>query len=129
MKQSVEKLTHCSCAACKKWWTIGDAARNKQEWFCPWCGMQQPEQKKKLVALSRQAKNIKPGTYKHFKGDIMEVVGVALHSEMQGEFVVYRHTTGGHAGEQHYWIRPIEMFVETVERNGKRIKRFTYVRE
>lgn len=37
-KRSVEMLTHFNCVYCKKWWSIGDAAQDKHEWFCPWCG-------------------------------------------------------------------------------------------
>ncbi len=32
-----EKLVHFSCGNCKKWWTIGDAPKDKV-WHCPWCG-------------------------------------------------------------------------------------------
>lgn len=37
-KKSVEILHHFSCGKCKKWWSIGDATKDKKEWFCPWCG-------------------------------------------------------------------------------------------
>lgn len=70
---------------------------------------------------------IKPGKYRHFKGDIMEVIGTALHSETQEEFVVYRHVTGARAGETNYWVRPSAMFLETVERDGKKVQRFEYI--
>lgn len=36
--RSVEILHHFSCGACKKWWSIGDAVKEKKDWFCPWCG-------------------------------------------------------------------------------------------
>jgi PHP family Zn ribbon phosphoesterase len=36
--RSVETLHHFSCGKCKKWWSIGDAPKEKTEWFCPWCG-------------------------------------------------------------------------------------------
>lgn len=35
---SKETLTHFQCDECKKWWTVGDAPDNKDDWFCPWCG-------------------------------------------------------------------------------------------
>ena len=54
---------------------------------------------------------VKTGTYRHFKGDTVEVIGEALHSETLEPFVVYRHTTGKHAGEDHYWVRPAKMFL------------------
>ena len=70
---------------------------------------------------------IKLGKYQHFKGDIVEVLGKALHSETMEEFVVYKHVTGKRTGESHYWVRPIAMFFETVEKDGLQIPRFKFV--
>jgi len=62
---------------------------------------------------------VKSGLYRHYKGKYYEVIGVAKHSET-GEFlVVYRPLYG----EQGLWVRPLEMFDETLS-NGT--KRFTY---
>lgn len=72
---------------------------------------------------------IKLGKYKHFKGDEVEVFGVALHSETMEEFVLYKHITGNKAGEENYWVRPIKMFVEEVEKDGKKYSRFEYIEE
>jgi len=63
---------------------------------------------------------IKPGKYLHFKGKIHEVIGVAKHSETLEEFVVYKHDGG-------LWIRPKEMFLENVTRDGKTMPRFKFV--
>lgn len=68
---------------------------------------------------------IKPGKYRHFKGKEYEVIGVAKHSETLEEMVVYRQLYGEHG----LWIRPASMWEETVERNGKTYKRFTYIGE
>jgi len=38
-QRTVENLHHFSCISCSKWWTIGDAPVEKEEWFCPWCGV------------------------------------------------------------------------------------------
>lgn len=70
---------------------------------------------------------VKLGKYQHFKGDIMEVVGKALHSETMEEFVVYKHITGEYAGEEHYWIRPVKMFYEKVVVDGKEVSRFKFI--
>jgi len=69
---------------------------------------------------------IKLGIYRHFKGDQIEVVGIALHSETLEEFVVYKHISGDKANESHFWIRPIAMFSEEVERDGKKQPRFKF---
>lgn len=71
----------------------------------------------------------KLGKYRHFKGDVVEVEGFALHSETLEEFVVYKHITGKRTGEPHYWVRPVKMFTEEVEANGKKVPRFEYIGE
>ena len=68
---------------------------------------------------------IKLGKYRHFKGNEYEVVAVAKHSETLEPMVVYRALYG----EGGYWVRPAAMWNETVEREGKTFKRFTYVGE
>lgn len=67
--------------------------------------------------------NIKPGKYRHFKGNEYEVIGVARHSETMEEMVVYRALYG----EQGLWVRPASMWNETVERDGMVYQRFTYI--
>lgn len=72
---------------------------------------------------------IKSGKYRHWKGDTVEVVGTALHSETLEEFVLYKHLTGAHAGEKNFWARPVKMFLEEVEKDGKKMPRFEYIDE
>ena len=66
---------------------------------------------------------IKPGKYRHFKGNEYEVIGTAKHSETMEEMVVYRALYG----EFGLWVRPASMWEETVERDGKTYKRFTFL--
>jgi len=54
---------------------------------------------------------IVPGTYRHYKGPLYEVMDVARHSETEDWFVVYRALYG----ERGLWIRPLEMFTEEVD--------------
>ncbi len=61
-----------------------------------------------------------PGIYRHFKGNQYEVIEIATHSGTGEKFVVYRALYG----EREMWIRPVEMFDETIVRDGKAIKRF-----
>ncbi len=68
---------------------------------------------------------IKPGRYRHFKGNEYEVIGIARHSETQEEMVVYRALYGDFG----LWVRPARMWNETVERDGKTFRRFTYIDE
>lgn len=69
--------------------------------------------------------SIKPGRYRHFKGKEYEVLGVARHSETEDELVVYRALYGNFG----LWVRPVSMWNETVERDGKTFRRFTYIGE
>ena len=66
---------------------------------------------------------LKPGKYRHFKGNEYEVIGTANHSETMEEMVVYRALYG----EFGLWVRPASMWEETVERDGKTYQRFTYI--
>ena len=66
---------------------------------------------------------IKPGRYRHFKGNEYEVIGLARHSETQEEMVVYRALYGDFG----LWVRPARMWNETVERDGKTFRRVTYI--
>ena len=61
-----------------------------------------------------------PGLYQHYKGGQYQVIGVATHSETEQSLVVYRPLYG----ERGLWVRPLEMFCETVERDGVHVPRF-----
>jgi cyclomaltodextrinase len=66
------------------------------------------------------------GRYRHFKGKEYEVVGVARHSETLEDHVIYRPL---YESESAYWIRPLAMFFELVEHEGKVVPRFAYIGE
>lgn len=67
--------------------------------------------------------DIKPGRYRHFKGNEYEVLYVASHSETMEPMVVYRALYG----EGGVWVRPAFMWCETVEHEGKAVPRFAPV--
>ncbi len=66
---------------------------------------------------------LKLGKYKHYKGNEYEVIGIAKHSETLEELVVYRALYG----EGQIWARPLKMFMEEIEIDGKKVKRFSFV--
>lgn len=66
---------------------------------------------------------IELGTYRHYKGNEYEVVGVGRHTEVDEYFVVYKPTVQK-PGVPALWIRPYTMFIETIEKDGKVIPRF-----
>lgn len=61
----------------------------------------------------------------HFKGGHYRLEGFAKDSETLEEMVVYRALYG----EAGLWVRPVKMFFETIERNGKRMRRFELVED
>ena len=64
--------------------------------------------------------DILPGLYRHFKGGLYRVEGVARHSETLEEMVVYRALYG----ERGVWVRPAAMWSEIVDRDGYHGPRF-----
>ena len=69
--------------------------------------------------------DLKPGKYRHFKGMEYLVLHVARCSETMEKYVVYQALYG----DQGIWIRPLKMFTETVERDGKVTPRFAFLEE
>ena len=71
---------------------------------------------------------VEPGEYLHYKGQCYEVFSVGRHSETEEKFVVYRPLYGEafEAGDRFgdVWLRPLAMFTEMVEVNGKTLPRF-----
>ncbi|WP_426348638.1 DUF1653 domain-containing protein [Alloiococcus sp. CFN-8] len=71
-------------------------------------------------------RTIKPGTkYRHFKGNEYLVLYLAKHSETLEDMVVYQPLYG----ERGIWVRPLSMFLESVEVEGKLVERFMEVEE
>lgn len=68
---------------------------------------------------------IRKGIYRHFKGQLYEVLEIATHSETREHYVVYKPLYG----ERGVWVRPLAMFEESVERDGKIHRRFTWIED
>jgi len=66
---------------------------------------------------------IVPGRYQHYKGQEYQVFEVARHSETEAPLVVYRCLYGDFS----WWVRPLEMFAETVVVDGKTLPRFRFM--
>ena len=66
---------------------------------------------------------IRPGRYRHFKGNEYEVLFTARHSETGEDMVVYRALYG----EFGLWVRPASMWNEEVTRDGVTYRRFAYL--
>ncbi len=65
------------------------------------------------------------GLYKHYKGNVYEVIGIAKHSESLEEMVVYKATY--QIEGNNLWVRPLKMFQEIISIDNKFVKRFTKI--
>ncbi len=68
---------------------------------------------------------LKLGIYKHYKGNLYELIAIANHSETLEKMVVYKALYG----KEEVWVRPISMWDELVEADGKIVHRFELVEE
>ncbi len=73
--------------------------------------------------METSAEEFRHGIYRHFKGELYEVLHLARHSESEEDYVVYRALYG----VRDVWVRPLAMFVEMVEINGASEPRFAWV--
>lgn len=78
-----------------------------------------------MTAKNNKLHSIKKGRYRHYKGADYQVIDLARHSETEEWFVVYE--TRYPDEEVTTWIRPANMFSETVEISGEVIPRFQYI--
>ncbi|MDR5859806.1 DUF1653 domain-containing protein [Halomonas eurihalina] len=67
-----------------------------------------------------EAQHPVPGIYRHYKGALYEVIGVAHHSETEEPLVAYRALYGDYG----LWVRPLSMFMEEVVMQGEPLPRF-----
>jgi hypothetical protein len=66
---------------------------------------------------------IQKGRYRHYKGNLYEVVDVARHSETKEKMAVYSCLSDGNS----LWVRPLLIFLETVEVAGQDVPRFATI--
>lgn len=69
------------------------------------------------------SESIPLGLYRHYKGENYSVLGFARHSETEELMVLYVPLYG----DGGYWVRPMSMFVEKIELDGKQVPRFQYL--
>ena len=62
------------------------------------------------------------GFYRHFKGEVYEVLDLAQHSETQEDMVVYYNLV-----EKKTWVRPLKSFLSKVLIDGAVVDRFTFI--
>lgn len=64
-------------------------------------------------------------TYRHYKGNYYKVLAIGKHTESQEDLVIYEALYGEHI----IWCRPLNMWNEVVDFNGKKVKRFQLVED
>jgi hypothetical protein len=67
---------------------------------------------------------LQPGLYRHYKGPEYRVFSIARHSESEEQLVVYQALYGDYG----LWVRPLSLFLQTVEVDGEQVPRFALVR-
>ena len=77
------------------------------------------------VAMRKEWQEMIGREFRHFKGNLYRLEGFAKDSETLEEMVVYRALYG----EGGLWVRPAKMFFETIERDGKTMRRFELVED
>jgi cyclomaltodextrinase / maltogenic alpha-amylase / neopullulanase len=75
-----------------------------------------------MLDFSNKAKGLPRGRYRHYKNHEYEVLDVVHHSETLEELVLYKRIDDGGM-----WVRPLNMFCEDVEIDGKKVPRFKYL--
>jgi len=68
--------------------------------------------------------HISLGIYRHYKGNEYEVIGLSKHSETLEDMVIYKALYGDYGT----WVRPLSMWDNPIEKDGKTVKRFEYIK-
>jgi len=71
--------------------------------------------------------SIKHGVYQHHKGKKYLVLGIVKHSETLEDLVLYIPLYESDTSQ--LWVRPVGMFTEVIEKEGKSFPRFTFLHE
>ncbi|MCA9385932.1 DUF1653 domain-containing protein [Candidatus Dojkabacteria bacterium] len=70
---------------------------------------------------------IQPGIYKHYSGNEYKVLRIVKHSETLEDMVLYEALYNNNLGK--FWVRPYDMFTESLEVDGETKPRFEFVRD
>jgi len=74
--------------------------------------------------IKNQMEELSKGIYRHYKGNLYEVLDIAIHSESLEKMVLYKPLYESNEFPDAMWVRPLSMFLETVIVNGVEVPRF-----
>ncbi|MCH8493528.1 MAG: DUF1653 domain-containing protein [Idiomarina sp.] len=74
--------------------------------------------------MKKTKPELRPGIYRHYKGNDYQVIDVVCHSESEEWLVLYRPCYG----DRNLWVRPYAMFMETIVVEGEPIPRFSFLK-
>ena len=75
--------------------------------------------------MASKTNELKLGIYRHYKGKLYHVQYVAIHSETLEPLVVYECLYDNEISN--HWVRPLKMFMETIQIDGVVKPRFEYI--
>ncbi|MCX6822729.1 MAG: DUF1653 domain-containing protein [candidate division SR1 bacterium] len=67
------------------------------------------------------------GKYRHYKGSLCEVIGIAKHTETGEDIVIYNHLD--EQRNPSLRARPLSVWQEKAMIDGKEVERFIYIEE
>ncbi len=68
---------------------------------------------------------IRLGIYRHYKGNLYQVIGLSRHTETLEELVVYQALYGDYG----LWVRPLKIFTSSIMIDNQQHPRFSFVAE
>lgn len=82
----------------------------------------------RLCGATKAMNSLKIGSiYQHFKGKHYKILYQAKSSESLEDLVVYEALYDNPSGK--IWVRPLSMFLESVEINGATVPRFKFLKD
>jgi hypothetical protein len=76
-----------------------------------------------LPPFSELSRTLARGIYRHYSGKTYQVLGVGRHSETLEEYVIYKALYD----DGDLWVRPLSLFCEMLDIDGKDTPRFSLV--
>jgi hypothetical protein len=70
------------------------------------------------------------GLYRHYRGGLYQLLGIALHTETLERVAVYQCIRSAEKKDEDIgkmYVRPLQMFLDTTSHQGETVRRFQYL--